>query len=78
MVLMADLRESDLDAAIKTEPTTTEEAVLWLSAENYRLERRQQHRLAIAGGAKLLDVTPKNLSADLFTRYLAIKRLGQL
>lgn len=78
MVLMADLRESDLDAAIKTEPTNTEEAVLWLSAENYRLERRHQHRLAIAGGAKLLDVTPKNLSADLITRYLAIKRLGQL
>lgn len=78
MVLMADLRESDLDDAVKTEPSTTEEAVLWLSAENYRLERRQQHTLAIAGGAKLLDVTPKNLSADLITRYLAIKRLGQL
>ncbi len=78
MVLMADLRESDLEAAIKTEPANTEEAVLWLSAENYRLQRRQQHRLAIAGGAKLLDVTPKNLSADLITRYLAIKRLGQL
>lgn len=78
MVLMADLRESDLDAAIKSEPTTTEEAVLWLSAEHYRLERKKQHRLAVAGGTKLLDVTPKNLSADLITRYLAIKRLGQL
>lgn len=78
MVLMADLRESDLDEALETEPTTAEEAVLWLSAEQYRLQRRQQHRLAIAGGAKLLDVTPKNLSADLITRYLAIKRLGQL
>lgn len=78
MVLMADLRESDLEAALETEPTTAEEAVLWLSAENYRIQRRQQHRLAIAGGAKLLDVSPKNLSADLITRYLAIKRLGQL
>lgn len=78
MVLMADLRESDLEDAIQAEPQTTEEAVLWLSAENYRLERQQQHRLAVAGGAKLLDVTPKNLSADLITRYLAIKRLGQL
>lgn len=78
MVLMADLRESDLDAATKTEPSSAEEAVLWLSAEHYRLERKQQHKLAIAGGTKLLDVTPQNLSADLITRYLAIKRLGQL
>jgi len=78
LVLMADLRESDLDAAVRTEPQTTEQAMLWLSAENYRLNRQQQHRLAIAGGARLLDVTPENLSADLITRYLSIKRLGQL
>jgi len=78
LVLMADLKESDLEAAIRTEPTTTEEAMLWLSAENYRLQRKQQHRLAIAGGTRLLDVSPANLSADLITRYLAIKRLGKL
>jgi len=78
LVLMADLKESDLESAIQTEPTTTEEAMLWLSAENYRLQRQQQHRLAIAGGAKLLDVSPANLSADLITRYLAIKRMGKL
>ncbi len=78
LVLMADLQESDLEAAIRTEPVNTEEAVLWLSAENYRLQRKHQHRLAVAGGAKLLDVTPGNLSADLITRYLAIKRLGKL
>jgi len=75
---MADLKESDLESAIKTEPTTTQEAMLWLSAENYRLKRKQQHQLAIAGGAKLLDVSPANLSADLITRYLAIKRMGKL
>lgn len=78
LVLMADLRESDLDAAIKSEPTNTEEALLWLSAENYRLERARQHKLATASGAKLMDVAPRDLSADLITRYLAIKRLGQL
>lgn len=78
LVLMADLRESDLDAAIKSEPTNTEEALLWLSAENYRLERVRQHKLATASGAKLIDVAPRDLSADLITRYLAIKRLGQL
>jgi len=78
LVLMADLKESDLESAIQTEPTTTEEAMLWLSAENYRLQRKQQHQLAVAGGARLLDVSPTNLSADLITRYLAIKRLGKL
>ncbi len=78
LVLVADLREADLDNAINTNPQTTEEAILWMSAENYRLERQQRHRLATAGGARLLDVTPANLSADLITRYLAIKRMGQL
>lgn len=78
LVLMADLRESDLDAAVRTEPENTEQAVLWLSAENYNLNRQQQHKLAVAGGARLLDVAPENLSADLITRYLSIKRLGQL
>jgi len=78
LVLMADLKESDLESAIQTEPDTTKEAMLWLSAENYRLQRQHQHRLAVAGGARLLDVSPANLSADLITRYLAIKRLGKL
>jgi len=71
-------KESDLESAIHAKPTTTEEAMLWLSAENYRLQRKQQHQLAVAGGARLLDVSPANLSADLITRYLAIKRLGKL
>jgi len=77
-VLVADLREADLDKAINSSPQTTEEAILWMSAENYRLERQQRHRLATASGARLLDVTPADLSADLITRYLAIKRMGQL
>ena len=78
LVLMADLRESDLELATKTEPQTTEDAMLWVSAEQYHQKRRQQHRLAVAGGARLLDVTPGQLSADLITQYLTIKNMGKL
>ncbi len=78
MVLIADLRESDLERASNTLPKTAEDAVLWLAAEGYRQDRKQQHNLAIASGARILDVEPSKLSADLITRYLTIKRLGQL
>ena len=78
LVLLADLRESDLELATSTQPETADEAILWLSAEQYNLKRKQQHRLAVAGGARLLDVTPGRLSADLITQYLTIKNLGKL
>ncbi len=78
IVLMADLRESDLDLATTTEPVTAEDAILWLSAEHYNQRRKLQHRLAVAGGARLLDVTPNQLSANLITQYLTIKNLGKL
>ncbi|MBX2840005.1 MAG: DUF58 domain-containing protein [Gammaproteobacteria bacterium] len=78
LVLMADLRESDLDNAIADEPKTYRESVVYLSAEAYSQDRKQRHRLAVAGGARLLDASPENLSADLLTRYLSIKRMGQL
>ncbi len=78
IVLLADLREIDLDDVASTEPEDSEEAVMWFSAEGYRQTRQQQHKLAVANGTRLLDVTPADLSADLISRYLAIKRLGQL
>jgi uncharacterized protein (DUF58 family) len=78
LVLMADLRETDLDKAVANEPANYRESVVYMSAEAYRQDRQQRHRLAVAGGARLLDVTAQNLSADLVTRYLSIKRMGQL
>lgn len=78
LVLMADLRESDLDEATAMEPKNYREAIVYMSAEAYSQDRKQRHRLAVAGGARLLDVTADNLSADLVTRYLAIKRMGKL
>ncbi len=78
LVLMADLREADLDTAVQDSPASIDDAVLWMSAQAYRQQRTLQHKLAVAGGARLLDVKPSDLSADLITRYLSIKRLGQL
>lgn len=78
LLLLADLRERDLEQATESTPQNIDEATLWLSAEHYRMNRSQQHKLAIASGTNLLDVSPGQLSADLITRYLAIKRLGKL
>jgi uncharacterized protein (DUF58 family) len=78
LVLMVDLREADLDETLAIEPATPAQSLLWASAEHYALTRKRQHKLATARGTKLLDVTPQNLSANLITRYLAIKQMGQL
>lgn len=78
LVLMVDLREADLDKTLAMEPHTSKETLLWASAEHYSLTRKRQHQLATARGTKLLDVTPQSLSANLITRYLAIKQMGLL
>ncbi len=78
LILMVDLREADLDNTLGLTPSTPEESLLWASAKHYSLVRQKQHRLAQARGTKLLDVTPQKLSANLISRYLAIKQMGLL
>ncbi len=78
VVLIADLREEDLDRAEEESIETVNDAVQWFSVAGYKVERKQQHRLARAGGATLVDVLPEQLSASLITEYLAIKKQGRL
>ncbi len=78
LVLIADLREQDLEEALNAPTETINEAVQWFSAESYQQERFQRHQLARARGATLVDVLPQQLSASLISEYLAIKNRGTL
>ena len=78
VVLIADLRESDLEEALTGTTSSINDAVQWISAESYQQERRQRHQMARARGATLVDVLPEQLSASLITEYLAIKNRGKL
>lgn len=78
VVLIADLRERDLDQAIEESVESVNDAVQWFSVASYRIERKHRHQLARAGGATLVDVLPEQLSASLITEYLAIKKMGRL
>ena len=78
LVLIADLREQDLEAALRGKTEDVNDAVLWFSSESYQQERRHRARLARAQGASLVDVLPEQLSGSLITEYLAIKNRGAL
>ena len=78
LVLIADLRERDLDAVLHNETKDINDAVLWFSSESYQQERQHRHRLARAQGASLVDVLPEQLSGSLISEYLAIKNRGAL
>jgi len=77
-VLVADLREVELEESLSQPTDTVNEAVQWFSAESYQQERRQRHQLARARGASLIDVVPEQLSASLISEYLAIKNSARL
>jgi len=78
LVLIADLREVELQEALLEPTDSINNAVQWFSAEAYQQERAHRHQLARARGATLIDVAPEHLSASLITEYLAIKNRAQL
>ena len=78
VVLIADLREVDLEHALVGSTESINDAVQWFSAESYQQERRHRHQMARARGATLIDVLPEQLSASLISEYLTIKNRGRL
>jgi len=78
VVLIADLREVELEQALEAPTSSINEAVQWFSAEAYQQEREHRHQLARARGATLIDVAPEKLSASLISEYLAIKNSARL
>jgi uncharacterized protein (DUF58 family) len=77
-VLIANLREGALDAALERPVEGFEEALGYAAAVDYRRGRRRQWAELRAQGASLLDVAPQDLPVALVNRYWELKRGGAL
>ncbi len=77
-VLVANLRETALDALLNRPPEDFEGALAYAAALDYRRERRRQMAILRALGASVLDVAPPELPAALVNRYWDMKRSGVL
>lgn len=78
LVLVASMRESELDAAATATANTFEEALTVTAANRYLDERRAAHEALRRAGAHTLDVTPAQLPVALVNKYLELKRRGAL
>lgn len=73
-VLIVSLRESLLDH-IRQEPVQTlPEALAYCGTVDYLNARAELHKRLSAQGVQVLDVRPDELSVELLTRYLAVKK----
>lgn len=78
LVLIADLRESVLDAARDTPVADFDDALCLAAGEELRALRRELHERLNLSGVHMLDVTPAELPVRLVNRYLDIKASGLL
>jgi uncharacterized protein (DUF58 family) len=75
-VLLANLRETALDAMLNRPVEDFDGALRYAAAVDYRRERRRQLAVLRAQGAVVLDVAPPELPAALVNRYWDMKRGG--
>ena len=78
LVLVASLREGELDAAQRLPVRHAEDAGLRAAATAYRAQRDAVLARLRANGVLCLDVPPQDLAVDTVNRYLAIKAAGRL
>ena len=78
LVLIASLREGELDAAQRLPVRHAEDAGLRAAATAYRAQRDAVLARLRANGVLCLDVPPQDLAVDTVNRYLAIKAAGRL
>ncbi|MBV6825221.1 DUF58 domain-containing protein [Pseudomonas sp. PD9R] len=75
-VLVASLREEQLDATRHQPVQTLPEALAYCGTVDYLNARAELHERLSAHGVPVLDARPKELGAELVTRYLGWKRAG--
>jgi len=75
-VILASLREPELDQALTAPAAGFEQALRAGAIEAYLEQRRQALTRLDPGGALVLDVPPRALAVALVNRYLAVKRSG--
>lgn len=77
-VLVADLRQVELDARLARDPEDLGEAFTALGAWREQLDRKAMHERLHVAGIRTLDVSPATLGPALVSRYFAAKRGGGL
>lgn len=77
-VLVANLRETALDAALARPIADFDAALGYAAAVDYRRARRRQWAVLKAQGAQVLEVAPPGLPTALVNRYWEMKRGGLL
>ena len=78
LVVVADLREESLDAALRAPIAGRTQALRFHSVQAYLADRRRQHERLQHLGARVLDLLPAQLPVALVNQYFAIKRDGSL
>jgi uncharacterized protein (DUF58 family) len=78
LVLVASLREGEVDSVLDRPVDTIDDAVLTASTHRYLESRRQVHQTVTNRGGLVMDTSPDDLSVRLVNRYLSIKRAGSL
>ncbi|MGE8188918.1 DUF58 domain-containing protein [Pseudomonas sp. NPDC086278] len=76
-VLVASLREELLDDLRQAPVQTLPEALAYCATVDYLNDRAQLHERLSAHGVPVVDARPRELGAELVTRYLNWKRSGQ-
>lgn len=76
LVLLANLRETSLDAVLGAPVIDLDGALAYAAALDYRRERRRQLAALRAQGVTVLDVAPAELPVALVNRYWDMKRSG--
>jgi uncharacterized protein (DUF58 family) len=76
-VILASLREPELDQALQAPVLGFEQALRAGAIEAYQEQRRQALTRLDPGGALALDIPPRELAVALVNRYLAVKRSGE-
>lgn len=78
LVLVASLREPELDKAYNMPVLNAQDAMLRTAAVEYRAQREAVFSRLRANGVLCLDVLPHQLAVESINRYLAIKSAGRL
>ncbi len=78
LVMIASLRESQLDEHVAKPIESAEDAQLYLSIDHFLRLRDKAHARVKSEFPHLVDATAKNLASAMITHYRSIKASGQL
>jgi uncharacterized protein (DUF58 family) len=78
LVLVASLREPILEAALRAEVKTLDDALTHAATAQYLEQRRRAFRRLEATHVPAVDVEPAALPMALVNRYLDLKRSGRM